>query len=311
MTSIEKAVEKVAAKQNQDVSDLAGTVEAATQPLAQESNAILSMAEAQQREESVPPYSGDTRPEQEETHAHVARFDLDKARMFGMLTPDDAEGSIAEQFRRIKRPLLNNAFGINSTLVENGNLIMVTSAIPAEGKTFVSVSLAVSIAMELDKTVLLVDADVLKESATKLFHETQDLGLLDIIVNPKVQLEEVIVHTDIPKLSLLPAGQPRGKATELLASDSMRQITGELAARYDDRVIVFDSPPLLATSEASVLASLMGQIVMVVEAEKTTQKRVMEAMAMLDRNKPIGMLLNKSRSAERGGYYYGYYGYKG
>jgi exopolysaccharide/PEP-CTERM locus tyrosine autokinase len=191
--------------------------------------------------------------------------------------------------------------------VEQGNLIMVTSAVPAEGKTFVSVSLAISIAMELDKTVLLVDSDVIKESTTKLFTETNAPGLLDVILKPEVLLEDVITPTDIPKLSLLPAGQLRGRATELLASGSMRKITQELASRYDDRVIVFDSPPLLATSEASVLASLMGQIIMVVEAEKTTQKRVSDAMAMLDQNKPIGMLLNKSRSSGQGGYYYGYY----
>lgn len=291
MTSIEKAAKQVAARQQQDAADLQDVVETNIEPLARESDAIVSMADAQLK-----------------PHTRVAKFDLEQARAFGMLMPDDPDSSIAEQFRRIKRPLLNNAFGLSSTLVEKGNLIMVTSAVPSEGKTFVSVSLAVSIAMELDKTVLLVDADVVKESATKLFTDTETPGLLDVIVNPEVQIEDVITPTDIPKLSLLPAGRPRGRATELLASGSMRQITEELASRYDDRMIVFDSPPLLATSEASVLASLMGQIIMVVEAEKTTQKRVADAMAMLDPNKPIGMLLNKSRTAEHGGYYYGYYG---
>ena len=323
MTSIEKAIEKVTAKRQQDLTDLQDVVEAPQEPFVPEpepeSDTIQAMAEAQyretdqgevhQREATVARYSRDTRPTQSEANNRVATFDIEQARSLGMLIPDETEGSIAEEFRRIKRPLINNAFGVNSALVENGNLIMVTSAIPAEGKTFVSVSLAISIAMELDKTVLLVDADVTKESATKLFKETKDPGLLDVIVQSEVRLEDVIVSTDIPKLSLLPAGQLRGRATELLASDSMRQIVQELASRYDDRVVVFDSPPLLVTSEAGVLASLMGQIVMVVEAEKTTQKRVAEAMALLDQNKPIGMVLNKSRTAERGGYYYGYYGY--
>jgi receptor protein-tyrosine kinase len=225
----------------------------------------------------------------------------------GMLAPDDGETLIAEEFRRIKRPLLNNAFGTNASLVESGNLIMITSAIPNEGKTFVSTSLAVSIAMELDKTVLLVDTDVMKESATNLFHTETDLGLIDAIVDPNVSLGDIIISTDVPKLGLIPAGQLRGKATELLASDRMRDITEELAKRYDDRVILFDSPPLLATSEAGVLASLVGQIVMVIESGKTTQRQMADALTMLDQNKPIGLLLNKTKTSGGSGYYYGYY----
>ena len=282
-------------------------VEAGTKPLAQEPDAVIPLTEPQRPEETVSGYGWDEYSPGGHDDVRVAVFDEDKARALGMLTPGDSEKSIAEQFRRIKRPLLNNAFGLESTLVENGNLIMVTSALPSEGKTFVSVSLAISIAMELDKTVLLVDADMVKESATQLFSKTEELGLLDVIVEPHVHLEDVIIPTDVPKLSLLPAGKLRAKATELLASGNMKQITQELASRYEDRVILFDSPPLLVTSESSVLASLMGQIVMVVEAEKTTQKRVADAVAMLDENKPIGMLLNKSRAADGEGYYYGYY----
>ena len=245
------------------------------------------------------------------SHANeeVARLNVAALQAAGMLTPDAGDSAIAEEFRHIKRPLLDNAFGRNAMLVDNGNVIMVTSALPEEGKTFVTMNLAVSFAMELDKTVLLVDADFMKESATRLFHAEKDVGLLNAIVDSGVRLEDVIQRTDVPKLSFLPAGRFRGKATELFASGKMRQITQELATRYEDRIILLDSPPLLATTEAVVLAGLMGQVVMVVEAGKTKQARVKEAIERIHPDKPVGMVLNKSRGASGSGYYYGYYGY--
>ena len=241
--------------------------------------------------------------------ARVLPLDLDRLRAIGLLTPDAVEGSLAEDLRHVKRPLLNNAFGPSATLAENTNLVMVTSAVPGEGKTFMSISLAMSIAMEVDKTVLLVDGDFMKSTATLLFNEQTDIGLLDVIGDPRLDLADAIVRTDVPRLAFLPSGRRRGKATELLASNAMSQIVHELASRYNDRIVIFDSPPLLAASEASVLAGLMGQVVMVVEAEKTTQKNFKEALAGLDRDKPIGLVLNKSRTKPRAGSYYGYYGY--
>ncbi len=297
MTSIEKAIEKAAAKRREDAVESQNAVEAASESHQRNTEAAAPAAEHGANGEGL-------------ASNHVATLDLKRVRAHGMMTPDAGDSPMAEELRHIKRPLLNNAFGPGAALVDDGNLILVTSALPGEGKTFISMSLAVSVAMELDKTVLLVDADILKESATKFFHEEMELGLLDVIVNPDVRLEDVIVRTNVPKLSFLPSGRPRGKATELLTSASMQQITQELGSRYNDRIIVFDSPPLLMSSEACVLASLMGQIVLVIEAEKTTQKRVAEALALLDQDKPVAMLLNKSRTSERPGYYYGYYGYK-
>jgi receptor protein-tyrosine kinase len=236
-------------------------------------------------------------------------IDFRRLRAEGILTPDAEDGNLAEEMRRIKRPLLNNAFGSSATLVENGNVIMVTSAVPGEGKTFMSISLAVSMAMEVDKSVLLVDADVMRWSSTKLLDDHGELGLLDAVANPRLEIGDAIVHTNMPRLTFLPAGGKRGRATELLASDSMRSLVQQLAAGYSDRIILFDSPPLLAATEASVLSSLMGQIVLVVEAEKTHQSHVKDALDLLDQNKPIGLILNKSRSKPRSGYYGYYYGY--
>lgn len=308
MTSIEKAIEK-AAKRQEETTVAENVADAAVESSNQTADAATTVGRSRRTaSEAV----------RDSAHAvigrsagkHMAKIDVGRMRVLGMLTPDASESALAEEFRRIKRPLLNNAFGASASLVENGNLIMVTSAIPNEGKTFVAMSLAVSIAMELDKTVLLVDTDAMKESATKLFHTEAEAGLIDAILDANVSLGDVILPTDVPKLGLLPAGRLRGKATELLASDKMQHIVQELATRYDDRVIVFDSPPLLATTEAGVLASLVGQIVMVVEAEKTTQRQMTDALAILDEGKPIGLLLNKSKTAGGSGYYYGYYGYK-
>ena len=236
-------------------------------------------------------------------------IDFRRLRAEGMLTPDAVEGNLAEELRRVKRPLLNNAFGPSAMLTENGNVIMVTSAVPGEGKTFMSISLAISMAMELDKTVLLVDADVMRWSTTTLLGEEGDFGLLDVVFNPQLDLGDAIVNTNIPRLKFLPAGGRPGRATELLASDHMRRVVQELAARYPDRIVLFDSPPLLAATESSVLASLMGQIVVVVEAEQTHQSSVKEALEGLDRDKPIGLVFNKSRTKPRSGYYGYYYGY--
>lgn len=233
-------------------------------------------------------------------------FALLRAR--GLLTSDDERSSLAEEYRMIKRPLLANAFGSNP--VKNGNLIMVTSSLPGEGKTFTTINLAISIAMELDRTVLLVDADVAKPRMPEYLGFSADHGLLDILRQGTRDLSNVILRTNIDKLSILPAGRTYARATELLASEAMDRLIAELANRYPDRLVIFDSPPLLATSEASVLASHMGQIVMVAEVDKTPKNALREALSRLDGAcDVIGMVLNKSASHNAGGY--GYYGYGG
>ena len=226
----------------------------------------------------------------------------------GILTPDSPDGHLAEELRRIKRPLLDNAFGRSASLVDRGNLIVVTSALAGEGKTFMSLNLAMSIAMELDRTVLLVDADVKKATATRYLTEEPAVGLIDIVADPQADIGDAIVATNMPKLRVLPAGRDRANVAELLASGRMRRIADELAQRYDDRVVIFDTPPLLVTSESAVLANLVGQIVLVVEAERTTQSSVQQAVSVLDHNKAIGLLFNKSKTGAGGGYAY-YYGY--
>ena len=188
---------------------------------------------------------------------------------------------------------------------------MVTSAMPGEGKSFTAINLAVSIAMELDHTVLLVDADVSRPSVLRHLGLAPERGLMDVLTGDVDDLGDVLLRTNIEKLSILPAGMPHPRATELLASDSMNQLLEQIAKRYPDRIIVFDSPPLLVTTEARVLATHMGQIVVVVEAERTTQGSVRQALGTIDACPVKLMVLNKSRRAGAGSYYgYGYgYGY--
>ncbi len=236
-------------------------------------------------------------------------FNLAKLKSQNFITPHAEHSNIAEEFRMIKRPLLDNAFGQNSPKIKNGNLIMVTSSLPGEGKTFCSINLAMSIAMEMGRTVLLVDSDAPNPKLLKNLGVSYDLGLLDMLEDSSLKLSDLIIRTNIDNLSLLPVGRHNRHATELLASDSMSALLDDMAQRYPDRVILFDSPPLLVTSEASVLASHMGQIVMVVEAEKTPQPAVRQALTLIEDCELTWVLLNKTRNLAGVDYYgYGYYG---
>jgi receptor protein-tyrosine kinase len=234
-------------------------------------------------------------------------IDLQRLREGGMIAPDGDKTPLAEEFRVIKRPLLKNAFASGSA-IRHGNLVMVTSAFPREGKSFCAINLAMSIAMERDRTVLLVDADVARPSIPQKFGIAPDVGLMDVLLDSHVSLSDAIVRTNVNKLALLPAGRPHRQATELLASDAMANLLSELSDRYSDRIVIFDSPPLLVTTEARTLAANMGQIVMVVESESTTHEALREALSTIESCDVVGMVLNKGRRSNPGDSY-GYYGY--
>jgi len=229
----------------------------------------------------------------------------------GFVTPGATRTPLADQFRVIKRPLLGNAKGKGAAPVQDGNLVMVTSSMPGEGKSFTAINLAMSIAMELDHTVMLVDADVARPSVMRELGLKPSPGLLDLLTNSQLQVSDVLLRTNVDKLSILPSGSPHPRATELLASDAMTQLVADLGSRYSDRIIIFDSPPLLLTTESRVLATHMGQIVVVVQAEKTLQSEVRHALATIE-SCPVKLLvLNQARGGQEGhGYGYGYgYGY--
>ena len=243
--------------------------------------------------------------------SRTVHIDLDMLAAKGLVTPDQPRSAIAEEFRVIKRPLLRNATDAGPARIDNANLIMITSALSGEGKTFNAINLAISMAMELDYTVLLVDADVSRPSVFRQLGLAPERGLMDILSGEVDDLSDVLLRTNIEKLSLLPAGMPHSRATELLASENMNRLLKQMATRYSDRIIVFDSPPLLLTTESRVLATHMGQVVVVVEAERTTHASIRQALATIE-SCPVKMnVLNKSRRSGPGSYYgYGYgYGY--
>jgi receptor protein-tyrosine kinase len=187
---------------------------------------------------------------------------------------------------------------------------MVTSALPNEGKTFTAVNLALSMANELDRTVLLVDADVARPALPEIFGLPASRGLLDVLQDRNLDIGQFLLRTNIPNLTLLPGGTQTPHATELLASDGMVQVLDEMAKRYSDRIIVFDTPPLLVTTEARALAEHMGQIVLVVKAESTLQSQVAQALAAIEACPVKLAVLNMVESRAQGAYGYGYgYGY--
>ncbi len=234
-------------------------------------------------------------------------LDLARLAAAGFVTPDGVRTRLADEFRVIKRPLLANVQGRSAAPVDRANLIMVTSALPGEGKTFTSINLALSMAMEVDSTVLLVDADVARPTVLERLGLQAPKGLLDLLTSRDLDVADVLLRTNIDRLSILPAGQPHSRATELLASDSMNRLLDDLASRYPDRVLIFDAPPLLPSTESRVLASHMGQVVVVVEADRTSQGALTQAMATIESCPVVMTLLNKVRHSKVGSYY-GYYG---
>jgi protein-tyrosine kinase len=229
----------------------------------------------------------------------------------GLLAPLDHAIPVADQFRRIKRPLIDNVVKNAAIEADHMNLIMVSSALPGAGKTFCSVNLAASISLERELNVLLVDADVAKSHISKAFGLSDYPGLVDILADETLSIEDVLVRTDLNDIQVLPAGSKHSQLTELLASDRMGEVIRELATRYPDRIIIMDSPPLLVTSEAQALAKQAGQIVLVVESGKSLHQDVQETLHSLDQSKPINVILNKSIYTQASGYYGGGYGYYG
>jgi protein-tyrosine kinase len=255
------------------------------------------------------PSAKSRRPIESGRRSRVVEIDLVALAKLGYITPEAQRSQIADEFRVLKRPIIKNAQGGAGLTVERGNRVMVTSALPSEGKSFVALNLALSIASEVDSTVLLVDADVANPNLLKRMNLPAEKGLLDLLTDGSLDVADVMLRTNVEKLSLLPAGTAHRRATEMLASTGMAELVEQMSTRYPDRILVFDSPPLLATTEARVLASHMGQILMVVEADVTTQGAVLKALETIESCPVVLMVLNKAPRTEVGGYYgYGFYG---
>jgi exopolysaccharide/PEP-CTERM locus tyrosine autokinase len=237
-------------------------------------------------------------------------IDYDRLRRIGLLPPEHQLRELAHQYRTLKRPLIRRAFESQarnpSPSAAALRSIMVTSALPGDGKTFTSLNLAFSLSLERDYSVLLVDGDVAKPRLSNTFGLGKEPGLLDLLEDPNLDVESAVVPTTVHGLSLLPVGRRSETATELLASARMRQVVEKLEELDSHLIVIVDSPPVLLTSEARVLASLFAQVVMVVRASETPQHAVMEAVRIIGEGPRIGLVLNQA--SNQGGDPYGYYG---
>jgi protein-tyrosine kinase len=248
-----------------------------------------------------------TRPFQKPTA--TANFDREELRRLNLLPPLSLERRLAGQFQIIKRPLVAAAQGHVESNGASGAAVMVASALPGEGKTFTSLNLALSLALEKDIEVLLVDADVRKPHVSRLLGVGGEPGLLELLSDEQLHPDAVILGSNVPGLSVLPAGRPIDTATELLSSKRMRELVNLLAPAGGRRVVLFDSPPLLLATESHALSTHMGQIVLVVRADVTPQKAVLQAIDSLGEGKQVGLVLNQSNTAADVNYYgYGDYG---
>ncbi len=318
MSSIEKAIERLAKTKSGKIK----ANEAATSDEV-EARGKATVPEGAKTEHTVPktPKTVQNRVEQpageptipvnrEAEKASKAKkilLDYESLSRIGYIVPHAGNKQLSEEYRIIKRPVIMNALGKGAAPIENGNLVSVSSSLPSEGKTFTALNLALSISTELDSTVLLIDGDVLRCSLSKLLGIENQKGLMDLIDDNKCSVGDVILETQIPRLKIISAGKRSDKATELIASKEMEELLDEMAVRYQDRIIIFDSPPLLSASESIVLNQHMGQILVVVEAGQTPVEAIKDTLSRLDQDKAIGLVLNKSRDARSENYYGTYY----
>jgi exopolysaccharide/PEP-CTERM locus tyrosine autokinase len=235
----------------------------------------------------------------------VVEVDREALRAAGLMPPESQERQVADQFRQIKRTLIGNATGRAGNKVPNGNLIMTASALPNEGKTFTSINLAMSLALDKDIEVLLVDADVAKPHISRIFGVEREAGLLDALKDDTIDVESLVIPTNIPRLNVLPAGTRTDVATELLSSTHMQATAARLAGRNPHRIILLDSPPLLLTTESRALTAVVGQVVIVVCAGVTPQQAVLDAVSHVPQDKTMGFILNQVNVRTSEGYYYG------
>lgn len=234
--------------------------------------------------------------------------DRDALREAGYLPDSSVDRRFADYYRQIKRPLISQALASPAPVPGSPRLIMMASALPGDGKTFTSINLALSMARERDVSVVLVDADTPKPHVSRIFGVDKEPGLLDALGEPGADIESFVLPTDVGGLSILPAGKTHDGATELLASARMASVVTRLVGRDPRRIVLFDSPPLLVSSESRALSAIVGQVVLVVRSGATPHQAVLDALEQIA-ERPVSLVLNQGRVHSTGGYYgYGSYG---
>jgi exopolysaccharide/PEP-CTERM locus tyrosine autokinase len=241
--------------------------------------------------------------------ARRGKVDREALREAGFVLPDAPVSGLAEEFRIIKRQLLQAASGTGGIAADKRQTILVCSASPDEGKTFCAVNLALSLASEKDVEVLLVDGDVAKPEILSILGMEGGPGLIDAIADPACDPNDFVIQSDIDRLSVLPAGRQANNVPELLASERTRHVLAALTENHPRRIVIFDSPPALMASPASVLAGKVGQVMMVVRADKTTEADLREAIGLLSGCETISLMLNGAGFPATGRRFGSYYGY--
>jgi protein-tyrosine kinase len=271
-----------------------------------ETQADLQAQQAARRRQPPAPVADQARERGPRPRESIS-VSIESLRAEGILPAAAVADRLTEQFRRIKWPLLEAVVARDAAQqTPPPNVIMVTSSVADEGKTFTSFNLAMSIAREKDLEVLLIDADVAKQHLTRVLASQERPGLTEAVGDPAIDPEDLVVDTGIPGLSFLPAGRRIEHAPELFASQRMSEIVKAFGMGDRRRIVLFDSSPLLETNESQVLARLVDQIVLVVRAESTPQPVVLEAIGLLDQGRQIRCVLNQARTSHMTEYYYGY-----
>ena len=238
-----------------------------------------------------------------------SKVNREALREAGFILPDAPVSGLAEEFRIIKRQLLQAASGKSGIPADKRQTILVCSASPDEGKTFCAVNLALSLASEKDVEVLLVDGDFAKPEILSILGMEGGPGLIDAIADPNRDPNDFVIQSEIERLSVLPAGRQANNVPELLASERTRHVLAALTESHPRRIVIFDSPPALMASPASVLAGKVGQVMMVVRADKTTEADLREAIGLLSGCDNVSLMLNGAGFPATGRRFGSYYGY--
>ena len=244
--------------------------------------------------------------------ARHGTIDAEALSAMGMIVPGSPVSGIAEEYRIIKRELIRGITGgPGRPLLSRGHRILIASANPGEGKTFSAVNLALSLAAEADHDVVLIDGDMAKPSIVRTLGLDDGPGLMDALADPRLPLGDCLIQTDLPRLKVMPSGQSTSGDTELLASARTETLLAQLEAGAPGRIILIDSPPVLAASPAAVLAGHVGQLVMVVRADETLEESLRDAVGLVSACPHIQLLLNGTKFSPGGRRFGTYYGQGG
>lgn len=228
----------------------------------------------------------------------------------GLIEPEGTVSTLLEEFRIVKRELLQSAREAQvKGMGGKAQRMLVCSPLPGEGKTFCATNLALAMAAERDGEVLLVDADFAKPSILSVLGLPGGPGLMDALADPSIRVEDCVLGTDIPGLWVLPAGNQTTRDSEYLASGKTAQLLDRLTLGAPNRMVIFDSPPVLAASPAAEIAKYVGQAVLIVRADSTGQRSIEDALHLLSHCEDIKLLLNDARFSPSGRRFGSYYGY--